>query len=495
MKAINLLSIISAKKDLSENVFQNYLDNFGIHFKSNEINDLNLLVSDLKKCNSKSNIFDLFYFGFIIPQIGKEFDLLRFGTNYAINIEIKTQDTGIRIQKQLIQNKYYLSFLNKLIYNFTYISEESKLLFLTNTDEVKNVTFNFLIDLLENQETEHVDNIFNLFNPSNYLVSPFNSTEAFINGNYFLTDQQEKFKKQIFKKSKTSEPRFFSIEGAAGTGKTLLAYDIVKEFINRGKKVVVIHCGKLNQGHFKLRNKYFWNIISAKQIENNSFDDFDLILLDETQRIYKSQIKELLDKIKKNTTYIFSYDSNQCLAAWEINNNIPQFIFDRVSPIMLKLTEKIRTNKEIASFIKNLFDLSKTNTKQIYQNIFIQYFDSDKDAKDYIMKLHYSDWKIINFTPSQYDKYPYDSYHKDGEDTTHDVIGQEFDNVAVIIDSYFYYKSDGILSTKGWRNNPYYHPTKMLFQNMTRTRKKLYLIIVRNSDILRKCLNILNGNK
>ena len=65
-----------------------------------------------------------------------------------------------------------------------------------------------------------------LFVPSNYLISPFNNTQRFIRDEYFLN---------------------------AGTGKTLLMYDIAKTIQNEGKSPIVIHCGKLNAGHERLK--------------------------------------------------------------------------------------------------------------------------------------------------------------------------------------------------------------------------------------------------
>jgi hypothetical protein len=50
---------------------------------------------------------------------------------------------------------------------------------------------------LVKQEIISLDNIDKLFNPSNYLVSPFNSTDRFIKNEYFLTNQQENIKASI----------------------------------------------------------------------------------------------------------------------------------------------------------------------------------------------------------------------------------------------------------------------------------------------------------
>ena len=94
-----------------------------------------------------------------------------------------------------------------------------------------------------------------LFLPSNYLISPFNSTEAFMDGNYFLTSAQEKVKEEMLLELDETPFMFFCLSANAGTGKTLTMYDIAKSFIEKGKKVLIIHCGILNQGHEALKSK------------------------------------------------------------------------------------------------------------------------------------------------------------------------------------------------------------------------------------------------
>ena len=52
-----------------------------------------------------------------------------------------------------------------------------------------------------------------------------------------------------------------SITGSAGTGKTLLTYDIAKDLKEDRKKYLIIHCGLLNSGHDKLNDEHDWEII------------------------------------------------------------------------------------------------------------------------------------------------------------------------------------------------------------------------------------------
>ncbi|GAB1768634.1 DNA/RNA helicase domain-containing protein [Priestia megaterium] len=497
MKPVNLLSLVSARKDLKSETFESYINHFGMEkIRDSEMDDLEALINELSKLGADAidDIFEGFYVGYKINQINKEFDLLRFGDKGSINIEIKRKSTKHKIKEQLIANKYYVSFLDTNFIHFTYVSEDSKLYYLDKNEELTLIDLEILLEALRTQKLKDIDNINQLFNPSNYLVSPFNSTQLFMEGRYFLTEHQQDIKEKIKEVKSSTGPTYITLEGAAGTGKTLLTYDIAKEYINSMKKVLIFHCGSLNTGHTQLIASYSWKIASIKAWESYDFNDYDLIILDETQRIYKYQLDKFLEKTKEtNTKIIFSYDPLQCLKQREIDNKIPEYIKLKIAPINYKLTEKIRTNKEIASFIKNLFDLSKRNNSQKYANITIQYLPNASSTKKELAYLKKKGWKIINYTPSRYNIYPYDQFQEWYTSSTHDVVGQEFDNVVAVIDKYFYYDKTGKLSTKGWNRRPLYHPTRMLFQMVTRARKRLHIIIIENEVLLDKCLKIIHN--
>lgn len=173
-------------------------------------------------------------------------------------------------------------------------------------------------------------------------------------------------------------------------------------------------------------------------------------------------------------------------------NNISQVISHETSATIFQLTEKIRTNKEIASFIIELFDKSKSIEKLKRNNIELKYFQTTNDAKEYLKLLGDRGWKIVNYTPSRMHTHPNENFAISMEDNAHGVIGQEFDKVVAVIDQFFCYDGDN-LSVKDYSDTPYYHPPKMLFQIMTRTRKKLCVIIINNTEILSRCLSILNS--
>lgn len=488
LKPINLTSLAQAKNKLSKKGFQNFIDHHSIELKDREAEDLTTLVATLTASGATSANLDEFYSGYKIPQISKEFDLLRFGANYHINIELKSQSTVEKIKKQLIRNKYYLKFIGRPVRHFTFVSSACAIYEIMSDDTLQEVTADTLFQAIGEQKVEAQRNVDDLFNPSNYLVSPFNSTETFLEGEYFLTNQQEEFKGKILKAIKASKSgSVVSLTGGAGTGKTLLAYDIAKEFINSGRLVGIFHCGQLNNGHRRLIQNG-WQIQSVKYLQKSNLSKFDLILIDEAQRLYKNQIDHISNEVSKNNlNFMFSYDRLQTLSTQEEKVDSGSKIKSLSNGNSFNLSHKIRSNKEVANFLKSLLDMRENHKGATHGNVQIRYFSSNQDILNFLPSLEENNWKVLQFTPSQYNTEFHDRYSMDNSETSHEVIGQEFDNVAVVIDKFFSYNKDGLLYYKG---NSYYSASKMLFQNITRARKRIMIIIHGNEEILERCISI-----
>lgn len=492
MRNINILSIIEAYRKLSNTLFQKLMNSYGITsgIKNYELNGIESFVDELLQANNNISIVNRYYLGYSIPQIGKEFDLLRFGHNYIINIEIKTESSIEKILKQQQKNKYYLSFLDKPLHIYTFISNENKLYKLVirnNGDEIEEITFNELCNILMSQEVVTFNNIDDLFNPSDYLVSPFNSPEKFMSEGYFLTVQQEQIYKEIQTKLSDTATNFIALTGGAGTGKTLLTYHIAKETIQRGKKVLILHCAPLNSGHQILMDEYNWSIYMPKYAPNTI--DFDLIIIDEAQRMYPYQFDKYIREVRTlNKKCIFSYDEKQYLRDNEKQYHTKERIEKELLCTPYKLTDKIRTNKEIAYFIRQLFNIKKNIPNIDYTNIELTYCKDCYSAKLLLQELLERGWKTPNYTPGTRSFFHYEAYLSNDTESAHSVVGQEFNNVVVVIDESFKYNSQGDLIA----DNTYYSQRQMLYQIITRTRKKLHIVIINNEVMLNRCIDILS---
>ncbi|WP_128100313.1 DNA/RNA helicase domain-containing protein [Paenibacillus sp. DCT19] len=492
MKAISLSSYADAYKSLKEDQFNRYLNYFGITVKKQESIDIQDMILEILDCDIRTVQMSEFYIGYTIPQISKEFDLLRFGTNFTLNIEVKNNSQPNRVQKQLSQNKYYLRALGYEVKSFAYIAKTNEFYRLDDSENLIKSTIDDLVDIIKNQKSKVITEIDALFKPSEYLVSPLNSTAKFIGGNYFLNGNQLTVRDEIIKIINQNKLPFVAIEGKPGTGKSLLTYDIAKYYIESGWNVAIFHCGMLSEGHEVLSRKNGWNIFAAKEIDAAiASQNFDLIVVDETQRIYSNQLKNIINTVTTNKiNCIFAYDREQIFTSDEMHRDTAGVI-EQLNHKKYKLTDKIRTNKEVASFISNLFNKRNVSPGIDYKNIHLCYFDSAYALKDYLKQLRKNDWEVINYTSSNRYVLSYDKYQV-GQQNAHKVIGQEFDRVAAVINQHFSYNSEGRLISSRENGAPKYRLDKMLYQMLTRARQEITIIIYKNPVMLEACLQILN---
>lgn len=492
MKKINLLVLdniyVSNPEMLKENSVKEYLNLEDL--KQQEKTTINRLCNIIKSIRFYHHFFENYYLNYQIPQIGKEFDLLRISDKTVINIELKSEAISTDdILKQLERNCYYLSFLKKEIYCYTFVTEDSidrLYYFDKSTKKINEVDINNLIDNLAKIADFDEINIDGLFEPSNYLISPFNKTAEFLKGEYFLTKQQEQIKNTILKKiDENCQNKIFSISGTAGTGKTLLTYDLAKTLQNSGKKVTIIHCAQDNNGIYELRRNG-WNIKTIKNYVLNSFPS-DVIIFDESHRINIHQLGNILGNESKYM--IFSHDVNQKL------NNYAEEVVNKIETIANKhaLTDKVRHNKNLVSFIKKFFDLSKIKrddlSKNDYNNISFYYTKELDDARLYVEYLKYLGWEHIYLSNSLRKPEPLDNVKFSSNNSSHQAIGQEYEDVVIVINEHFYYTDQLKLSYNAYY---YYNPLETLFQAITRTRKKLKLVIINNENVYKRCIQIIN---
>lgn len=435
--------------------------------------------------------FDSFYYSYSIPQIGKEFDLLKIAPECILNIELKSQEIEFdKIQAQLLRNKYYLQHLERKVFSFTYTASTNEVHLLNDDGILEFSDIATLLSVLQKLSGFFDSNIDQLFRASEFLVSPLNTPEKFISNQYFLTKQQEEFKRAIFSFMGQAVSQYYEITGLAGTGKTLLLYDIVKECSRYGQ-CCIIHCGALSDGHVFLNN-HLQNIkiISAKYAQTYfDFSDYKYIFIDEAHRLHNAAYSAITSAVSGSDKFCFwSLDANQTLSEAEQRLDISSQIRQLTPLKSFHLSKKIRTNQEMANFIQLLLNLQDTRHFQEYPNVSLVYADSVTEAIEILNYYRIQNYTFINYTPSLYYPSTLDQYPNSL--STHSVIGQEFDNVIMILDEHFAYDNEKKLRAVR-HPNPDYLYRKMLIQGVTRVREKLCLLVVNNKPIFQEILAIL----
>ena len=212
MKPRNLISVIQGEAALEE--CDCFVDKRFNVLKKHEIKNLTSFCSILQKDGCDISHFDGFFVSYSIAQIGKEFDLLRFGKDYILNIEIKSElksaQKEAKILKQMKENHYYLKFLGKQMLFFTYVENDGFFQY-TDDGQITRVTSNEVARNMCEQTVDYSIDPDALFLPSNYLISPFNRTHEFMRGDYFLTSAQAKVKEETLAELEETPLTFFCL--------------------------------------------------------------------------------------------------------------------------------------------------------------------------------------------------------------------------------------------------------------------------------------------
>ena len=152
------------------------------------------------------------------------------------------------------------------------------------------------------------------------------------------------------------------------------------------------------------------------------------------------------------------------------------------------LSEKIRTNRELHSFIMCMKDLNhRPKVPMDYSSVVLNYANTTQEAQYLLAYYRSKGFKFINYTKSNYEPSPFSAYAEDFD--THHVIGQEFDKVVMLLDSSFFYDEDGKLQGIPHPNPNYLYPN-LFYQGVTRVREELALIVVNAPELFEKVASI-----
>ena len=491
---------------------------------------------------------DGFFFSYQIPHIGKEFDLLKIGERTVLNIELKSEAVPEeQIRRQLLRNRYYLSHLDRKVRLFTVVTDTMTCWRLdmpegrtlgnmpaskTDGDLVQTDIAEIAAavkelgsgasgrqDAAADGRLPYVEDIDALFRASDYLISPMETPERFIRGEYFLTQAQERVKDLIFaalsqdpQSAETENaqpadgPTFLHITGKPGTGKTLLLYDIAKTLSEVGRTLLV-HCGDLQDGQRRISKEMpMLDIIAAEVLADGAeeLDGYRFVLADESHRMAPLVFDKLCAAVRENgQVCIFSSDPEQIYSAAERESDIAGRI--RKLPLAgeYELSEKIRANKELLAFILSLKDRTyEPPEPERYDHVELCYAADPAEAQQLLALYRGKGYTFINYSVSRPHgtqatgaapntaagaENPYAAYEEDF--AADQIIGREFDDVVMLLDSSFYYDEAGKLQGTGALEPDYLYPN-LFYHGVTRVRERLALIVVGAPELFAEITNI-----
>lgn len=438
-----------------------------LKMKEWELESMRALVERLELHMQDVSALRLFY-SFQIPRLGKEFDLLQIRENQIINIELKSGAVSEEaIQKQLIQNRYYLSALGKPIQSYTYISSQNRLMRLTNHDHVIEASWNQLCAALQKEGKDYSDDIENLFRAEWYLFSPLTEPNRFLNKEYFLTAQQRDIKRQILKKIREEQTGYFSFSGLPGTGKTLLLYDIAMKLSNR-QQVCIIHCGEAGK-KWEILHKRLQRIdfLSDNQLETQfSLEDYHAILVDEAHLLSVEKLNVLLN-MSEDRPIIFSSDSEEMISPKEIDQSTMKRMEELPNLQTFRLTNRIRTNAELSSFIQNMMHLPVRKNQNEFPHVSVVYANDTKEADTLVQ---------------DYIRQGYQYFSQMGNAELGITAVRDTEQMVVMLDERYYYDEDQYLRSRNPMQNGQ-SEVRRLFHLLNQAKENLAFVVKENETL------------
>ena len=438
-----------------------------LKMKEWELESMRALVERLELHMQDVSALRLFY-SFQIPRLGKEFDLLQIRENQIINIELKSGAVSEEaIQKQLIQNRYYLSALGKPIQSYTYISSQNRLMRLTNHDHVIEASWNQLCAALQKEGKDYSGDIENLFRAEWYLFSPLTEPNRFLNKEYFLTAQQRDIKRQILKKIREEQTGYFSFSGLPGTGKTLLLYDIAMKLSNR-QQVCIIHCGEAGK-KWEILHKRLQRIdfLSDNQLETQfSLEDYHAILVDEAHLLSVEKLNVLLN-ISEDRPIIFSSDSEEMISPKEIDQSTMKRMEELPNLQTFRLTNRIRTNAELSSFIQNMMHLPVRKNQNEFPHVSVVYANDTKEADTLVQ---------------DYIRQGYQYFSQMGNAELGITAVRDTEQMVVMLDERYYYDEDQYLRSRNPMQNGQ-SEVRRLFHLLNQAKENLAFVVKENETL------------
>ena len=421
-----------------------------------ELESMKALVRELEMHMQDVHALRFFY-SFQVPRLGKEFDLLQIKDDQIVNIELKSgkvSDEAVR--KQLLQNRYYLSVQGKMIQSYTYISSQERLVRLNNHDHIVEADWDQLCLALQRQSKDYEGDIEDLFQAEMYLFSPVTEPERFLNKEYFLTSQQKDIERRILDKIRKVKYGYFWFSGLPGTGKTLLLYDIAMK-LSVHQKVCMIHCGETGK-EWKILHDRLLRIafLSDSQLEEGpDLKEYRAILVDEAHLLTEEKLHVILELSEKHPV-IFSSDDEDMISDEEMDRTMIREIEHLPDIQSFHLTNRIRTNAELSSFIQNMMHLPEKRTVRYYPHIQVVYANDEEEAE--ILLKGYQDQLVF------------------------------------IIDERYYYDEKGYLREQRQKQQK---PTavRMLFHRLNEAREEFAIIVKRNEAVYEVLLELLQFSK
>ena len=234
----------------------------------------------------------------------------------------------------------------------------------------------------------------------------------------------------------------------------------------------------------RLKRIDFINCDSNKQFLLDG--DYAALCIDDGHQIQQSDLRYICDFAEKfQIPVIFSYDLEDAMEPQERSMCGAAVIESMESFTKYKLTNRIRVNSEISSFIHSLMHANRMHHREFYPRIQVAYANNKEEAKVFL-----ENYMADGFVYIRDERL--DNFHVNVRTAieVNQALSKDFERVVMLLDESFRYTSDGYLVSdclEGEINSK----VRCLFHGLNRAKQQIALVVKNNLSIFDMILQIL----
>lgn len=253
----------------------------------------------------------------------------------------------------------------------------------------------------------------------------------------------------------------------------MLLYDIAMKLSVR-QRVCIIHCGEAGKEwkilHERLRRIDF--LADGQLREDTDLKVYSSILVDEAHLLSLEKLSILL-KRSQHRPLIFSSDSEDAISPEEMDRSTVDW-FETLAGIQkFHLTNRIRTNAELSSFIQNMLHLPQKRSSRWYPHITVVYANDDSEAENLL-----NDFMGLG----------YQQRLPDVSMQLETMAVRDTEKLVVLLDERYYYDEKGYLRLYCSEHGS---NVRKLFHLLNQAKESLALVVKDNMALYEVLLEIL----
>ena len=229
----------------------------------------------------------------------------------------------------------------------------------------------------------------------------------------------------------------------------------------------MVHCGE-SEEKWKLLHERLQRIdfLSDKQLNHElQLKNYSGILVDEAHLLTLEKLEILLE-LSEHQQVIFSSDSEDMISPDEMDRSVMERIENLPQIQSFHLTNRIRTNAELSSFIQNILHLPDKKGTRNYPHVDVVYANEKKETenllKDYIRQGY--------------------EYQKNKGQIKEN---KETEQLVMVLDDAYYYDEKGYIRTNVCKEEGK-QEVRSLFHQLNQAKERLTLIIEKNEEVYEK---------